>query len=80
MTTHPSAIHQSTNLMMQLQMLIQSYGIENLLPEEITFLQLYFLEKLDIVQIAQLTGKEATNIQKLHDRFSVNITSHLQGQ
>ncbi len=56
---------------MQLQMLIRHFDIAQMTQEEINFLQLYFMEKMEPTQIAHLLDTELRQIEYLQQKFSI---------
>jgi hypothetical protein len=59
------------NYLLQLQMLISHFDIQTMTQEEINFLQLHFMERLETVQIAQLLETDVENINLLKTKFSI---------
>ncbi len=53
-----------------LQSVLENHSLNELSQDEITFLQLYFLEKLSTEQISELTGKDLIYIESLSEKFT----------
>ncbi len=53
-----------------LQEVLKEYNLNDLTQDEITFLQLHFLEKLSLDQISELTGKDFIYIKTIKEKFT----------
>jgi hypothetical protein len=56
--------------MIQLHTILQHEDIEQLASDEISYLQLHFMEKLEIEEIATLLEREYTELKHIAARFS----------
>ncbi len=62
---------EKASYFMTLQSVLENHSLNELTQDEITFLQLYFLEKLSIKEISRLTGKDHLYIKSLSDKFKL---------
>ena len=59
----------ATSDMLQLHTILQSEDIEQLALSEISYLQLHFMERLEIAEIAALMEREQEEMERIAGRF-----------
>ncbi len=67
-TMHHTKEKSSINILHEI---LQRYTINNLTQDEITYLQLHYLEAFTPVQIASLLDKEHSSIENIAQKFTL---------
>ena len=59
-----------TNYLLRLQQILEHFDLSRLSQEEVTFLQLHYMELLDTEEIATLLKTDTRRIKTLAQKFS----------
>lgn len=63
----------ATSEIIQLQTILQNEDIEHLDSDEISYLQLRYMERLDIEQIAMLLDRADEEMERIAKRFAASL-------